>query len=270
MARGAFAANTVRAWKADWEIFAEFCRSRGLLSLPASPQMVREFVFECLASGKKPATVRRYVSTIGRAHRAAGVADPTATEAVKLGLKEMGRRVPARQRQARGLVWKEIEEFLGFEPRNLRDIRDRVLVAVAYDTMCRREELVNLRIEDIEDAGDGSGSVLIRRSKTDVVGEGATAYLSPLTMRLVATWLRASQLKSGPIFVRVIGAGICAMDGATDSRGRGPGVRKASQSRASDSLSPGEGNGARTARPDGEYWKWDRRSVDGADCHGGI
>jgi integrase len=205
MAHGAFAANTVRAWRADWEIFTEFCGTYRVESLPAAPQTVRDFVFECVAKEKKPATIRRYVSTIGRAHRAAGVADPTVTEAVKLAVKEMGRSMPGRQRQARGLVWKEIEIFLGVEPRNLRDIRDRALVAVAYDTMCRREELVNLKIEDIEEAGDGSGSVLIRRSKTDTAGEGATAYLSPLTMRLVAEWLQASQLKSGPIFARVVG-----------------------------------------------------------------
>jgi integrase len=205
MAAGAFAANTLRAWKADWEIFSEFCRGRGIEALPALPQSVREFVFECLANQKKPATIRRYVSTIGRAHRAANVADPTATEVVKLALKEMGRSVSARQKQARGLVWAEIAAFLEFEPRGLRDIRDRALVAVAYDTMCRREELVNLRIEDVADSGDGSGSVLIRRSKTDTAGEGATAYLSPLTMRLVTEWLQASQLKSGPVFARVVG-----------------------------------------------------------------
>jgi integrase len=166
---------------------------------------VRDFVFECLTNEKKPATIRRYVSTIGRAHRAANVADPTATEAVKLALKEMGRGLSARQRQARGLVWAEIAEFLAFKPRGLRDIRDRALVAVAYDTMCRRDELVCLRIEDLADAGDGSGSVMIRRSKTDTAGEGATAYLSPLTMRLVGAWLEASQLKSGPLFARVVG-----------------------------------------------------------------
>jgi integrase len=163
-------------------------------------------VFECLGKGKKPATVRRYVSTIGRAHRASGVLDPTASEDVKLALKEMGRNVAGRQKQARGLVWAEIEVFLSIEPRNLRDTRDRALVAVAYDTMCRREELVNLRIEDIEELGDGSGSILIRRSKTDTAGEGAMAYLSPLTMRLVTEWLQPSKLKSGPIFVRVRGS----------------------------------------------------------------
>lgn len=41
-----------------------------------------------------------------------------------------------------------------------------------YDAMCRRDELVSLRIEDLADAGDGSGSVLIRRSKADTAGEG--------------------------------------------------------------------------------------------------
>jgi site-specific recombinase XerD len=205
MAQGAFAANTIRAWKADWEIFSEFCHTYQVASLPALPHTVRDFVFECVANEKKPATIRRYVSTIGRAHRAANLPDLTSTDAVKLALKEMSRSVPARQRQARGLVWAEIAQFLEFEARNLRDIRDRALVTVAYDTMCRRDELVNLRIEDISDSGDGSGSVLIRRSKTDTAGEGATAYLSPLTMRLVAGWLQASQLKSGPLFARVVG-----------------------------------------------------------------
>jgi integrase len=78
------------------------------------------------------------------------------------------------------------------------------LVAVSYDTMCRREELVSLLIEDIEAAEDGSGSVVIRRSKTDVAGEGATAYLSPLTMRLVGEWINLSRRKSGTLFARVL------------------------------------------------------------------
>lgn len=77
MALGAFSKNTIRAWKANWDVFTGSCRSFRLEALPASPKTVRAFVFECLGKGKKPATVRRYVSTIGRAHRASGVLDPT-------------------------------------------------------------------------------------------------------------------------------------------------------------------------------------------------
>jgi hypothetical protein len=48
MAQGAFSANTLRAWRADWEIFVESCRVYRLESPPASPKTVRAFVFECL------------------------------------------------------------------------------------------------------------------------------------------------------------------------------------------------------------------------------
>jgi integrase len=100
-------------------------------------------------------------------------------------------------------MWAEIEVFLSIEPRNSRDIRDRALVAVAYDSMCRRGELVSQLVEDIAAVTDGSGSILIRRSKTDTVGEGATAYLSPLTMRLLTQWIKEAGIKEGAVFVRV-------------------------------------------------------------------
>jgi len=41
MARGAFAANTVRAWRAAWELFTGFCRAHDLAVLPASARTVR-------------------------------------------------------------------------------------------------------------------------------------------------------------------------------------------------------------------------------------
>jgi hypothetical protein len=45
--------------------------------------------------------------------------------------------------------------------------------------MARRSELVALDVEDFSFFSDGSGRVLIRRSKTDQVGVGSVAYLSP-------------------------------------------------------------------------------------------
>lgn len=205
MAKGSFAPNTLRAWKADWTLFLNFCAVRGHGALPADAQTARAFVFDCLQQHKKPATIRRYLATIGRAHRAATLPDPTREEPVRLALKEMGRNVAARQRQARALTWKEIATFLAFEPLTLRDHRDRALVAVAYDTLCRRQELVSLRVEDIDYGDDGSATLLIRRSKTDAEGQGATAYLAPLTVQLLRCWLRDARLTEGPLFLRVSG-----------------------------------------------------------------
>jgi hypothetical protein len=49
--------------------------------------------------------------------------------------------------------------------------------------------------------------VLIRRSKTDQVGEGSKAYLSPDTIAYLKAWLRASGIKKGAVFRRLIGRG---------------------------------------------------------------
>jgi len=142
MAEGAYSANTLRAQKADGAIFQVFCEgaaSRFFQRPQHHPRVHRARI----KGGKKPATVRRYIATIGRAHIGAGLLNPCSGEAVRLALKKMGRETSARQAQARALGWKEIKEFIGARP-GLRADRERALLCVAYETLARRGELVRL------------------------------------------------------------------------------------------------------------------------------
>src|SRR4030081_4167998 len=91
MAEGAYSANTLGAQKADGAIFQAFCESRGEPYLPAAPKTIRAFIEDRVKAGKKPATIKRYVATIARAHIAAGLLNPCSSEAVRLGFKKMGR-----------------------------------------------------------------------------------------------------------------------------------------------------------------------------------
>src|ERR1700722_2637800 len=61
MAEGAYSPNTLRAQKADGAIFQAFCESRGVAYLPADPKTIRAFIEDCVKTGKKPATIKRYV-----------------------------------------------------------------------------------------------------------------------------------------------------------------------------------------------------------------
>jgi site-specific recombinase XerD len=186
MAEGAYSANTLRAQKADGAIFQAFCEGRGDSFLPADPATIRAFIEHEVKAGKKPATVRRYIATIGRAHIGAGLLNPCSGEAVRLGLKKMGRETSARQAQARALGWKEIKEFIGSAGQGLRADRERAMLCVAYETLARRGELVALKVEDVDFHPDGTGRALIRRGKTDSEGQGRVAYLSRETVR----WLK--------------------------------------------------------------------------------
>jgi integrase len=202
-----YPATTQRAWRFDWAVFLGFCDPRGASPLPASPETVAAFVEACRAAGKKPATIQRHLSTVALAHRVAKLDNPCIEEPVKLAIKGLTNAVSVRQRQARGLGWAEIERFLKSAGASLPATREGALLCVAYDTMARRSELVALDLDDFDFLPDGTGRVLIRRSKTDQAGEGNTAYVSRTTVRQLKTWLEAVQITEGAVFRRIIGRG---------------------------------------------------------------
>ena len=205
-ARGAFSANTTRALKADVAVFLAWCRAAELVPLPALPDTVARFI-DAMADQKAPATVRRYVSSIASLHRAAGLANPAGTATVNLALKRLHRAKGRAQRQAGPLNRSLVERMLDAIPNTLVGLRNRALLAVAYDTLVRRSELVALQVEDIQAGDDGDASILIRRSKIDQEGLGEIRYLAPDTMRTLRAWLMAAELTSGPIFRAVAKGG---------------------------------------------------------------
>src|SRR5216683_3620187 len=205
MAEGAYSANTLRAQKADGAIFQAFCEGRGESFLPADPKTIRALIEHEVKAGKKPATVRRYIATIGRAHVGAGLLNPCSGESVRLALKKMGRETSARQAQARPLGWKEIKEFIGSAGKGLRADRERAMLCVAYETLARRGELVALEVSDIDFHPDGTGQALIRRGKTDAEGQGRVAYLSRDSVRWLKVWLEHAEVEEGAVFRRLIG-----------------------------------------------------------------
>jgi integrase len=205
MAEGAYSPNTLRAQKADGAIFQSFCEYRGEPYLPADPKTIRAFIEDCVKAGKKPATIKRYVATVARVHVAAGLLNPCSSEAVRLGLKKMGRETSARQDQAHPLGWKDIKEFIDSAGVGLRADRERAMLCVAYETLARRGELVALEVKDIDFHPDGTGIALIRRGKTDAEGQGRSAYLSLETIRWLRIWLEHAEISEGPLFRRLIG-----------------------------------------------------------------
>ncbi|WP_298952923.1 tyrosine-type recombinase/integrase [uncultured Methylobacterium sp.] len=212
-ARGAFADNTLRAMASDSRIFAAWCQDQGRAVLPATPETVAAFI-DAQAETKARATVERYRSSIAALHRAAGLQNPCTNEIVRLAVKRMNRAKGRRQKQAEPLNRGSIERMLDVKtPERLHRrvteakretpliaLRNAALIAVAYDTLLRRSELVSLYIGDLHKGADGSGTVLVRRSKADQEGEGAIKYLAPDTMAYLEAWLATAALSDGPLF----------------------------------------------------------------------
>jgi len=218
-ARGAFASNTERALRADTAVFTAWCIGAGLPSLPAAAATVARFV-DAMGETKAPATVRRYVSSISTFHRAAQVPNPTETQEVKLALKRLHRTKGRAQVQAAPLNRALVDRMIAAAGGTLRDLRNRALLAVAYDTLCRRSEMAALLRADLDIGADGAGTVTIRRSKTDQDGRGMVRFLAPDTVRHVLAWIEAAQITDGALFRAVPKGGRIgdALDGAEVAR----------------------------------------------------
>lgn len=210
--------HSIRALKSDLEAFGLWCRRHNRIALPAIPETVADYLDDRAEKGSKPASLSRYKASIAKVHQLLDLKDPTPAELVKLRLRAIRREEGVAQAQARPLRFKgpvrdvERDAPRGLNVRALLDacaddlsgLRDRALLSTAYDTGLRASELVAIAVEHILEATDPEARLLdIPRSKGDQDGEGATAYLSPRSVRAITAWTEAAGISEGPLFRRV-------------------------------------------------------------------
>jgi integrase len=199
LAAGAHAPNTERAIRADLRVFLAWCRDRHRAALPAAPETVADFIRE-RAGAKALGTVVRYTRSLAKIHLAAGLANPCESEAVSLALRAIRRANRRDQHQARGLTWDVLSRILDSLGSSSEPIeqRDLAMVALAYNTLARRGELLTIRRDDIDLRGK---RIRLRRHKTS--GQGASSFWYPLrpeTLALLQAWLATAQISEGYVF----------------------------------------------------------------------
>lgn len=192
------ARNTMKNYSAQWKNFVAWSAGKGTGALPADPGQVSVYLAERIEEyGHKPATLRAAAAAIGFFHRAAAQDDPCATPEVKRMLRSATRKVGRSQKQADALTAEALTAIrsMACNPRRGRGGRlesretarcrgnlDIALISLMRDAMLRVSEAAALTWRDVVAEADGTGRLLIQRSKTDSEGEGAVAFLSAPTM----------------------------------------------------------------------------------------
>ncbi|WP_419554204.1 tyrosine-type recombinase/integrase [Candidatus Poriferisodalis sp.] len=192
------AASTLRSYHSQWTSFLAWTAKRDLCALPAEPALVAAYLADRMERlGHKPATLRVAAAAIAYIHDTFGFENPCAHPDVKRTLKGATRIAGGAQKQAKGLTAEALDEIMATarrprvgrggrrESAHAADRRGRLdiaLVSLMRDAMLRVSEAAALTWGDIETELDGSGRLLIRRSKADPTGEGAVAFVSAQTM----------------------------------------------------------------------------------------
>jgi site-specific recombinase XerD len=198
------AANTRRAYRADWADFVAWCAKYRRQPLPALPDTVAYYLADC-SERLKVSTLQRRLATIAEAHRAAGHESPNRHARVRLVWQGIRREKGIAQDHKKPALTKHIRLMVAHLPDTLLGQRDRALLLLGFAGAMRRSELVGLDVSDVAQADEGL-IVTIRRSKTDQAGHGRKVGIpfgeSPETcpVRAVHGWLGASGVEDGPLF----------------------------------------------------------------------
>lgn len=203
---GAYAEATMRAYYSNFIKYINYCDSVGSCALPTRPETIASFIEKLSQENYKSATIRQSIASIATIHTLNNYQNPTIHSEVKLALKRMHRKIGRFSRQAYAINKDLLDEMLAATDDSLRGLRDRALLLVAYDTMCRRSELVRLMLDDVDvqvihrRKNIESMVIFIGQSKTDQEANGRWLRISKETSAALKDWIRYSGIKDGSLF----------------------------------------------------------------------
>jgi len=195
---GAYAENTIRAYRIDFEVFSHWCNSEGLCPLPSNPETICDFIsFDMKESSAS--TIRRRMASIRKIHKLARMEDPTKDEDVFLAIRRMHRTKGRWQRQAFAMTREVLSQLLSVTDDSIKGYRDRALLLFAYDSMRRRSELCDCEWSDISTNEDGTGSWFMQFSKSDQEGYGKHIPLDVETVKALQEWKDHANITDGRV-----------------------------------------------------------------------
>ena len=184
---GAFAENTIRAYRSDFIQYQAWCSHNNIDSIPATAEVMAEYV-DYLANIKKSATIRRRINSLGTVLKLSKHYNPTNQPEVILAIKRMHRKIGRAQQQATPLTKRLLNQLLSNCDNSLRGLRNKFLLRLGYETMRRRSELCAFKFEDICKGANGKPAIRLNFSKTDQYGAGKVLPISEELLELIEKW----------------------------------------------------------------------------------
>ena len=184
---GAFAKNTIRAYRSDFAQYQNWCLQNNLDPIPATAETMANYV-DYLSETNKSATIRRRINSLGTVLKLSKNFDPTKQPEVILALKRMHRKIGRAQQQATPLTKSLLNHLLNNCDNSIMGIRNQMLLRLGYETMRRRSELCVFKFEDVDCAPNGKPIIKLNFSKTDQFGTGKVLPISEELLTLIEKW----------------------------------------------------------------------------------
>ena len=201
------AANTLRAYQADFKDFSAFCSKNGLSYMPTDPKILSLYLTH-LSATSKFSTLKRRIASISVIHRIKGHYLDTKHPIIMENLHGIKRVKGSHQKAKKPILINELKLIINQinqEKIETKKYKNKALTLIGFAGGFRRSELVAIEYDDLDFVPEGV-KIFIKRSKTDQSGEGMTKgipyfsnpeYCPVLSLK---NWLDISKIKEGRIF----------------------------------------------------------------------
>ena len=184
---GAFAKNTIRAYRQDFTHFANWCQANGVDPFSCPSEAFPRFV-AAEAKQYSSATLERRLTSLRSLFKMLNAADPTRSLEGTLAVKRAFRAKGRAQQQAVPLTKDILHKLLLVCGDDIVGQRNRVMLTLGYETMRRRSELCAFKFSDLESLPGGRFALQMRFSKTDQYGQGRLIAISEQLVNLLKQW----------------------------------------------------------------------------------
>ena len=184
---GAFAPNTLRAYKADFKHLLYWCDKQQLDVTKLNGKDFASYLTH-YADTLSTSTIRRRLASISTVLDLSGWNNPTNTPDIILTVKRIERLKGSWQKQASPLTHLVLTELLEVCDGSIAGQRNKVLLHLGYETMRRRSELCSFCFEDLVLHPCGKVAIKLNYSKTDQFGAGKLLPISKGLHELINDW----------------------------------------------------------------------------------
>ncbi|MEE2946002.1 MAG: integrase [Pseudomonadota bacterium] len=225
-AKQSISENTRRAYAADWKHFTRWCRITGLQPLPLDHQMIARYLDQLINTktddqARALPTIERRLAGLVWNYTQRGFALHRSVREISDVLNSARRQNPLTSIQKNAITTSDLIAMTATLPFDLRGLRDRAILLLAFAGGLSRAEIVGLDICP-NSASDTlgwitileQGAIVTLRSKPgwrDIeIGRGSSDQSCPVAA--VETWLEFAKINSGPLFVRTTRDGNRALE----------------------------------------------------------
>jgi len=219
------AANTLRAYKSDFNDFSLFCIQNGFKQLPSEPKVVSLYLTHLSTKETKMSTLKRRLVSIGVVHKLKGHYLDTKHPSIIENIMGIKRRKGSIQKGKKPLLINYLKEVINVIDNNkeeeIKKLRDRTIILIGFSGGFRRNEIVSLDYDDLDFVPEGV-KINLKRSKTDQFGEGSlkglpyfdnSKYCPVLSIQ---KYLEKSNISEGALFRRFNKGSILSKNRLTD------------------------------------------------------